>query len=402
MPTPFLPMKPSEESETETPPAAVLAAMPAFRDWAGLSELPLSEVLRRLLPCLRSIHAFAAVCRPWRRLLRASAASLLRPGVPPLLLNPRSGCVTAFAHSRNLLARPLAYRADLSSEGAILLSASRGYLLLLPRRGPSSQGETRIIIVDAFTGAHRREITLPSPRFAYHYAALLPAHLLVFHSKHAFFSLPFPDPNPNPSSSGPRWTKHNLPRSASFVTGVVEFRSRVLGLTNLAQLLEFRLCASPQGQTVRILPATGLPDATTFDQWHFGPCLIAAGDRLLLVLFMLEPRSGSLLECRRGVNKVAVYGLDMARMRWEEVDNIGAYSLFVDYASKSAAACTDVGSCGVEENRIYVAAPGCSWRSFPPGWEATPVDANSELFSRSAMERKPWPSNIWVYPQLFF
>ncbi|CAL5055345.1 unnamed protein product [Urochloa decumbens] len=397
-------MKPSEESETEIPPPTVPVpvAMPAFRDWAGLSELPLSEVLRRLLPCVRSIHAFAAVCRPWRRLLRASAADLLRPGMPPLLLNPRSRCVTAFA--RHLLARPLAYRADLPAEGAILLSASRGHLLLiLPRRGPSSQGEPRILIVDAFTGADRREIALPSPRFAYHYAALLPAHLLVFHSKHAFFSLPFPDPSPNPSSSGPRgWTKHSLPRSASFVAGVLEFRGRVLGLTDRAQLLEFRLCASPQGQIVRILPAAGLPDATTFDRWHFGPRLVAAGDRLLLLLFMLEPKSGSSFKFARGVNKVAVYELDMARMRWEEADNIGAYSLFVDYAGKSAAACTDVGSCGVQENRIYVAAPGCSWRSFPPGWEATPVDASSELFSRSAMERKPWTSNIWVYPQLFF
>ncbi|CAN6246468.1 unnamed protein product [Urochloa humidicola] len=376
--------------------------MAAFRDWAGLSELPLSEVLRRLLPCLRSIHAFAAVCRPWRRLLRASAADLLRPGMPPLLLNPRSRRVDAFSHSRLVLARSLAYHADLPAEGAILLSASRGrLLLLLPRRGPSSQGEARVVIVDALTGADRREIKLPSPRFAYHYAALLPAHLLVFHSKHAFFSLPFPDPSPNPpSSSGPRWTKHSLPRSASFVTGVLEFRGRVLGLTNRAQLLELRLCASRH--TVRILPAVGLPDAAAFDQWHFGPRLIAAGDRLLLVLFMLAPKSSSLLHITRGVNKVAVYGLDMARMGWEEVNNIGAYSLFVDCAGKSAAACTDVGSCGVEENRIYVAAPGSSWRSFPPGWEPTPVDANSELFSRSAMKQKPWPSNIWVYPQLFF
>ncbi|CAN6280305.1 unnamed protein product [Urochloa humidicola] len=394
-------MKPPEEIEAETE----TGAMPAFRDWAGLSELPLSEVLRRLLPCLRSVHAFAAVCRPWRRLLRASAADLLRPGTPPLLLNPRSCRVGAFSRSRLVLARPLPYRADLPAEGAVLLAASRGRLLLLPRRrDTSSQGEARLAIIDALTGADRREISLPSPRFAYHYAALLPAHLLVFHSKHAFFSLPFPDPSPNnpTSSSAPRWTKHSVPRSASFVTGVLEFRGRVLGLTDRAQLLEFSICASPQGQTVRILPAAGLPDATAFDRWYFGPRLIAAGDRLLLVLFMLEPKGSGPLLRRRGVNKVAVYELDMARMRWEEVDNIGAYSLFVDCAGKSAAACTDVGSCGVEENRIYVVGPGCSWKSFSPGWEATPVDANNELFGRRAMERKPWPSNIWVYPQLFF
>ncbi|WVZ74080.1 hypothetical protein U9M48_022307 [Paspalum notatum var. saurae] len=33
-------------------------------------------------------------------------------------------------------------------------------------------------------------------------------------------------------------------------------------------------------------------------------------------------------------------------------------SLFVDYVGKNAAACVDVGSCGVEENRVYVATPG--------------------------------------------
>ncbi|KAG2653230.1 uncharacterized protein LOC120656902 [Panicum virgatum] len=388
-------MKPPE---ARPPAAAAVPAMPEFRDWGGLPELPLSEVLRRLLPCLRSIYAFAAVCRPWRLLLRACAADLLRPGLPPLLLNPRSSVVSAFY--KLVLAQPLAYRTDLRAEGAVLLSASRGHLLLRPR-GPSA----RIIIIDAFTGAERREITLPSPRFACHHAALSPTHLLVFHSKHAFFSLPFPNPNPNPSSSSPHWTKHTLPRSASFVTGVLEFRGRFLGLTDRAQLLEFRLCTSPQGQgqTVQMLPAAGLPDATTFDRWHFGPRLVAAGDRLLLVLFMLEPKSPSLFQNTRGVTKVAVYGLDMTQMRWEEVENIGAYSLFVDCASKSAAACIGVRSCGVEENRVYVVAPGCPWRSFPPGWEASLDNANNELFSRRAMmDRHPWPSNIWVYPQLFF
>lgn len=371
-------------------------AMPEFRDWGGLPELPLSEVLRRLLPCLRSIYAFAATCQPWRRLLRASAADLLRPGLPPLLLDPRSRRV--FPFSQAVLTQPLTYRADLTAaKGASLLSASRGHHLVR-RRGVS---ETRIIIIDALTGAERREATLPSHLFAYHYAALSPSHLLVFHSKHAFFSLPFPDPNPNPdpspSSSGPEWTKHRLPRSASFVTGVLEFRGRVLGLTDRAQLLEFRLCGSPQSQTVQILPATGLPDATAFNQWQFGPRLAAAGDRLLLVLIMLEPKSGSIVTTRR-VKKVAVYGLDMARMRWEEVESLGAYSLFVDCAAKTAAACLDVGrSCGVEENRIYVASTENRWRSFPPGWEAPLGQA---VFDARATAT--WPSQIWVYPHLFF
>jgi hypothetical protein len=118
---------------------------------------------------------------------------------------------------------------------------------------------------------------------------------------------------------------------------------------------------------------------------------------------MLEPKSAASLQNKRGVKKVAVYGLDMAQMRWEEVENIGAYSLFVDCASRSAAACIDVRRCGVEENRVYVVAPGCPRRSFPPGWEAAPGVADNYLFSGRAMtDRQPWPSNIWVYPQLFF
>ncbi|CAN6233847.1 unnamed protein product, partial [Urochloa humidicola] len=73
---------------------------------------PLHPRLRRRLPSLAA----------WRR--------LLRPGMPPLLLNPRSRRVDAFSHSRLVLARPLAYHANLPAEGAILLSASRGRLLL--------------------------------------------------------------------------------------------------------------------------------------------------------------------------------------------------------------------------------------------------------------------------------
>jgi hypothetical protein len=74
---------------------------------------------------------------------------------------------------------------------------------------------------------------------------------------------------------------------------VLEFRGRVLGLTDRAQLLEFHLGACPPNQTVQMLPAAGLPHATMFERWHFGPSLFAVGDRLLLVLFLLRPNSGS-------------------------------------------------------------------------------------------------------------
>lgn len=368
--------------------------MPEFRDWGGLPEFPLSDVLRRLLPSLRSIYAFAATCQPWRRLLRASAADLLSPGLPPLLLDPRSRVVVPFC--QDVLAQELAYRADLTAEGAILVSVSRGHhLLLRRRRRGASESEARLVIIDALTGAERGEVTLPSPLFAYHYAALSASHLLVFHSKHAFFSTPFPNPS---SPSGPGWTKHSLPRSASFVTGVLEFRGRVLGLTDRAQLLELRLGGSPQSQSVQILPAAGLPDATAFDQWGFGPRLAAAGDRLLLVLFMLEPKSGSVVQARR-VNKVSVYGLDVARMRWEEAESVGPYSVFVDCAGKAAAACVGVGSCGVEENRIYVACPGSRWRSFPPGWEGSLEEA---VFYGRGRAGGTCSSQVWVYPRLLF
>uniref|UniRef100_A0ACD5Z4A9 Uncharacterized protein n=1 Tax=Avena sativa TaxID=4498 RepID=A0ACD5Z4A9_AVESA len=361
----------------------------AFRDWANLPELPLAEVLRGLLPCLRSLYAFAATCRPWRLLLRASAASLVRPRVPPLqLLCP----VLRLAPFSPLVARQfIPYRLPVPAEGSTFLSASRGYLILLSRGSSNS-----LHVVDALAGTERRAFQLPSPHFPYHYAALSPSHLLLFHSKHAFFSLPFPD-YPSPNNSRPEWIKHTLPRAASFVTTVLEFSGRVLGLTDRAQILEFHLDSAPLNQTVRMLPTTGLPDATTFDRLHFRPHLVAAGNRLLLVLFMLQPKLGYMSPMHK-VNKIGVYVLDFAQMMWEEVDNIGPYTLFVDCAGRSAAACVDVGNCGVEENRVYVAVPNCrTWRkAIPPGWE---VSLNGE---GGALFRPPLPSPISVYPPLFF
>ncbi|EMS51336.1 hypothetical protein TRIUR3_14984 [Triticum urartu] len=251
------------------------------------------------------------------------------------------------------------------SKGATLLSASRGHLILL-RRGSFNS----LHLVDALTGAERRALQLPSPHFPYHYAALTPSHLLLFHSMHAFFSLPFPEhPSPNNNNARPDWTKHALPRAASIVTTVIEFRGRVLGLTDRAQILEFHLGGAPSNQAARLLPTTGLPDATRFDRLQFGPHLVAAGDRLLLVLFMFEANLAPLVFRAPRVNKIGVYALDWARMIWEEVDNIGAYTLFVDIAGRSTVACVDVGNCGVEENRVYVGVPNSrAWRRpLPPG-----------------------------------
>lgn len=368
-------------------PTAALPSFPmperdAFRDWANLPELPLEVVLRGLVPCVRSLSAFAATCRPWRRLLRASAAGQVRPRVPPLLLLLRSAPrLTPF--SPLVVPKSIPCRLTVPAEGSTLLSTSRGHLALLRRNS--------LHLLDALTGAERRAFQLPSPHFPYHYAALSPSHLLLFHSKHAFFSLPFPDHHLHPH---PEWTKHALPRAASFVTTVLEFRGRVLGLTDRAQILEFlHLDGAPPNQTaVHMLPAAGLPEATTFDRSHLGPHLVAAGERLLLLLFM---KSAPHVHSHR-VNKIAVYVLDLARMAWEEVDDIGAYALFVDCAGRSAVACVDVGSCGVEENRVYVALPNCrTWRAVKPG----PLN---EFISIEPMAHPPWPSAISVYPPLLF
>ncbi|CAM0944850.1 unnamed protein product [Alopecurus aequalis] len=377
------------------PPPAPEPEPDAFRDWADLPELPLEEVLRGVLPCLRSIYAFAATCRPWRCLLRASAARLVRPRVPPLLL--LSPALRLEPFSPLVTHQSIPYRLPVPAEGFTFLYASRGHLILL-RRGSSNS----LHLVDALTGAERRAFQLPSPHFPYHYAALAPSHLLLFHSKHAFFSLSLPE---YPSGNAyPEWTKHTLPRVASFVTTVLEFRGRLLGLTDRAQILEFHLDGAPLNQTVKMLPTTGLPDATTFDRSRFGPHLVVAGERLLLVLFMVQPKLGPLsLYHRVKVKKVGVYVLDLAQMVWEEVDHIGAYTLFVNCAGRSAVACVDVGNCGVEENRVYVAMPNCrTWTAIPPGWEVSLNGEGGGLFSSDPMASTPWPSPISVHPPLFF
>ncbi|KAL5212181.1 hypothetical protein ABZP36_023028 [Zizania latifolia] len=370
-----------------TDAGAVKEAPAEFRDWANLPELPLAEVLRGLLPCLRSVYAFAAACRPWRLLLRSSASDLVRPRLPPLLLLCPAYRVVPF--SQLIVAVPPSYSVP---GDATLLSASRGHLVLL-RCSPFYS----LHLVDALTGAEHRVLLLPSPHFAYRYAALASSGLLLFHSKHSFFSLPVGNTDPTIRLD---WTKHSLPRAASFVRAILEFRGRVLGLTDRAQLLEFHLDAHPPNKSAQMLPADGLPDATAFDRWHFGPHLVAAGDRLLLVLFMLGPKSGNAFQAQARVKKVSVYALDVVKMRWEEVENIGAYSLFVDCAGRSTAACVDVGNCGVEENRIYI---GChNWYALPPGWEAPLGGQWPEPFSIQAMACAPWPSQIWIYPRLFF
>ncbi|KAK1678663.1 hypothetical protein QYE76_039511 [Lolium multiflorum] len=62
------------------------------------------------------------------------------------------------------------------------------------------------------------------------------------------------------------------------------FVTTVLGLTDRAQILEFHLGSStPPNQSARMLPIAVLPKPTMFDRSNYGPHLIAADDRLLLV-----------------------------------------------------------------------------------------------------------------------
>ena len=102
-----------------------------------------------------------------------------------------------------------------------------------------------------------------------------------------------------------------------------------------------------------MLTATGLPEASTFESWHFGPRLVVAGERLLLLLLMTDPTHRAVV---RKVSVHALHEMPDGTMRWEEVDTLGDYSVFVDCAGRSAIACADEAGCGdVAGNCIYFA-----------------------------------------------
>ncbi|KAF8646790.1 hypothetical protein HU200_065588 [Digitaria exilis] len=356
-----------------------------LREWSHLPDLPLRQVLQLLVPCLRSLSSFAATCRPWRRFLLASVSDLLLPRIPPLHLKQEPGYrgrgakFLLHAWSPLMIRRPVTSPLDAgaaASASPSLLSSARGHLIFLVRpRG-------LLVLVDAITGAERLSVALPSPHAPYHYATLTSTHLVLFVTKHDFASLPFP-PAGRPAAAA-ELRHHRLPRAASFVASVADFRGRVLGITDRAQLLEFRcLGAAPDDhqEAVRMLPATGLPDdAATFESWHFGPRLVVAGDRLLLLLLMTDHGAGAPGQPAK-VQRVSVHALhetaDGGAMRWEEVDNLGGHSVFVDCAGKSAVACAHAAGCGdVTGDCIYFAEMTFYrdnsqryWRSLTPWWK---------------------------------
>uniref|UniRef100_A0A8I7B7M5 KIB1-4 beta-propeller domain-containing protein n=1 Tax=Hordeum vulgare subsp. vulgare TaxID=112509 RepID=A0A8I7B7M5_HORVV len=393
-----------EIAATPQPPVSA-----ELRDWGHLPDLVLTDVLDRLYPCLRSLSAFAAACRPWRRFFIASASTIV-PRIPPLTLQARRNCgksARLIGLSPAVIGDPVAV--PLPAFRSTLLSASRGHLILLQRgyHGRCSN----LVVVDAFTGAERLAAPLPNG-FSYHYASLTPTHVLLFETyDHKFVSLRFPTTlNPDP-----QWTPHRLPRGASFLSTVIDFHGRVLGITDRAELLEFRLdeVNAPhhwQSHAVRLLPTTGLPDSdtATFERLRYGPRLVAAGERLLLLLIMTEPSDENRSSWRPEVQKLSVHALDMAAMRWEELDGIGEYSLFVDCAGRSAMACADAARCGVVANRVYflVSSMHYEFGSEAPFHAFIPGSGREKFFdSWQALisDDRQWPpSQTWVYPSLFY
>jgi hypothetical protein len=298
-----------------------------------------------------------------------------------------------------------------------LLSATRGYLILLVELRGARRGT--LVVTDALTGVERLAMPLPRGELRwygyYRYASVTPTHLLLFDNRHhEFAALRFPTKHPDQE-----WTQHPLPRGAGSVSSVVDFHGRVLGVTDQAELLEFRvriIHPRDQYEAVQLLPTTGLPDGGAFERSEFGPRLVVAGERLLLLLLLMtDPvgRGGGVSTLRVEVKKVSVHALDMAAMRWEELDDIGEYSLFVDCPGRTAVACTGTAGCGVVANRVYflVSKPYycCDHRqppflAFPPGSDGVPSGWGSPWHKLIEVDDdREWPpSQTWVYPRLFY
>ncbi|KAI4965993.1 hypothetical protein ZWY2020_034734 [Hordeum vulgare] len=122
---------------------------------------------------------------------------------------------------------------------------------------------------------------------------------------------------------------------------------------------------------------------------------------------MTDPPAKDCLSWRPRVRKVSVHALDMAAMRWGELDDIGEYSLFVDCAGRSAMACADAARCGVVANRVYFLVSNRDLGSQPPFHAFAPGSGRDECFDSSwsaliSRDREWPPSPIWVYPSLFY
>ena len=112
------------------------------------------------------------------------------------------------------------------------------------------------------------------------------------------------------------------------------------------------------------------------------------------------------------MHKISVHALHEmpdGTMRWEEVDTLGEYSVFVDCAGRSAIACADAAGCGdVAGNCIYFAEMTFYrvdsqryWRSLKPWWKWEHSTAGAGE-NKGVTISRAWPSQTWVNPRLFF
>lgn len=404
----------SDPEEQHLGEIATSSSSSELREWSHLPDLVISDVLRRLVPCLRSLSAFAATCRPWRRFFAATASTDILPRIPPLILQARR-YTDRYAHVLALSSLVLdtpAVAVPMPAFRSTLLSSSRGHLVLL------AEPRDAVVVVDALTGAERLSIPLPSPWIhpPCQYATLTRTRLLIFFDyAHEFVSFPFP-PRGNPLPE-PEWTRYPLPSEASSISAVIDFHGRVLGVTDRAELLEFFRLDGDQEAVAELLPTTGIPEDATFERWQLGPRLVVAGGRLLFLLVMTDSPEEHRMVRRLGkVVRVSVHALDAAAMRWEELDGVGEYSLLVDCAGRTAVACVDGSATGegggvLVPNRVYflvsrfyycVEHGRPPFQAFPPGADCGDRGRDSPWDSLISDQREWLASQTWVYPRLLY
>ncbi|XP_073111596.1 uncharacterized protein [Elaeis guineensis] len=368
------------------------------RNWEELPNLALFSVLLSL-PSLPDLFSFAGVCRAWRSFLRSVAPEIYLSCRPPLLLftpysqshrrlSQLSPHTTASAFRLHALDHPsISFKSLLPDEtlATPCLGYSHGHLLLLRRR--------EVLLADVLTGAEIHPPTLPPDRYTYYYAALTAppsspdCRILLFYSRYALLCCRLGDPYPG-------WAKLRLQPFVSYLAHVLSFKGRIFAVDHGAKLLAFDF---DPDFSVEMLKVGGLRLPPAKDGWEFRPRLVECGGELLLVLMR--------------TTRMDVYRLDFGRMVWVEVENLGDFSLFIDFGGKCPVSCANPGSWGGRSNCIYLAGPDCvcwkrysldgkTWRGYYP--DGKPIHSGSFTHLIDTQPQPHWPSPIWVYPGLFF
>ncbi|CAM0871590.1 unnamed protein product [Alopecurus aequalis] len=404
-----------------------------IREWGHLPDLVTSKVLSCLVPCIRSLCAFAATCRPWRRFLVASAASTILPRIPPLILQAETFSGRFLGFSPLVISEPVNVPiADRSN----ILASSRGHIILLV--SPHDDKPLLVIVVvDALTAAKRLVATVPSNAYngdRYHYVFLTATHLLLFVDDiefgRKFHSLP-----------GPGVDAPLPPRGIALVSAMIDFHGRVLGVTDRAELLEFHFHLNAADATdqaaavvVQLLPTTGLPDDDTTSSagcsghaWSWrrtrgegvggvGGASLSSRPAAAAVIGVTRWHWRPSTCCNNDIdNNGFKRGINSNKI-WEELGDIEEHSLFVDCAGRSAVACADVAAgCGVVANRVYfLLSRFCycfehgqpAFQALPPGASEPDGDERWEwydLWHKLVASESKWPPpQTWVYPRLFY